>query len=258
MTDNTLGEPTWWLQRDGQLYGPYPLATLRFVLQDRRARPSDLAGPSESGPWQPLGELIASIPPPPAVPSAPPPPVPVAPAPPPPPTLIATPAASSPVTPPRPAGRGGLGWALGAAVLLGLFVAIPLVTVGPVYREARAKAVAQAAKASLQQVGLALEVYTEGNGGLLPPAGQWERGVQTILKEPAQLRGPGGQAFVYNETLSGRRLADIRQQQGLELARDPVAYRRGRGQPDVTLVLRANGAVEEVASAEQPLTPPSR
>jgi hypothetical protein len=147
---------------------------------------------------------------------------------------------------------------LGALILLGLFVAIPLVTVGVPYREARAKAVAQAAKASLQQVGLALEVYAEGNGGLLPPAGQWERGVQTILKEPAQLRGPGGQAFVYNETLSGRRLADVRQQSGLELARDPVAYRRGRGQPDVTLVLRANGAVEEVPAAERPLSPPSR
>lgn len=217
---NELLADNWWLQRDGELYGPYPLATLAFILRDGRAREEDLAGPSPTGPWQPLGTLLVALP-----------------APPPPPAL----APPTPVAAPRPQGSGGLGWVLAGLVLLAALVTVPLVTVGPLYREARAKATREAAVASLEQIGLALEVYAQEHDGLLPPAGQWEAGLKTILTEDGQLGNPGGAAYVYNDSLAGQPLRQVRRTPGEVLARDPGAYGGEK------LVLCANCTVKATA-----------
>lgn len=218
----TEGTPdNWWLQRDGKLYGPYSLATLAFILRDQRARAEDLAGPSPAGPWQPLGAVVAAI--------APPPPLPVALPPPPP----APPTAAA-----APRRRGSsLGWILAILVFLAGALAAPVVTLGPPYCQARAKATREAAVASLQQIGLALEIYAQDHDGLLPAAGQWEAGLKTILTAEGQLANPAGAAYVYNERLAGRPLAQVRRARGQELARDPAVYGGD------SLVLDADGTV---------------
>lgn len=225
-----MGPDNWWLLREGELYGPYSLATLAFILRDQRARAEDLAGPSPEGPWQPLGTLVAAIPPPPPVPVAqpPPPPAPVPPA---------------PRVAPRRKGSSGLGWTVAILVFLAAALAAPLVTLGPPYRQARARASREAAIASLEQIGLALELYAQVHDGLLPPAGQWESGLKTILNEQGQLQNPGGAAYAYNECLAGQPLRQVSRTPGQELARDPGAY------GGESLVLYADGTVK--ATPEQ-------
>jgi hypothetical protein len=143
----------------------------------------------------------------------------------------------------RPKRAGGLGWVLGILLFLAAGLAVPVVTVGPQYRQARAKAARLAATDSLQQIGLALEVYAQNHDGLLPSPGQWEAGLRTILTEPGQLRNPGDAAYVFSESLAGRPLREVRRTPSQELARDPSRY------GDETLVLYADGKVRSVLPA---------
>lgn len=216
----------WWLQRDGQTFGPYDLATLRFILQDNRAQAADPVAATREGPWRRLGDVIASLPPPP--------PPPETPAPPP----------AAPAPPPASNTRFTAGF-LGCLAVIAAFIAIPVFTVGPLYRTAQAKAVARTAESCLQQAHAALETYALTNDGRLPPPGQWETALSKILPNPDQLQGPGHQDFIFNDQVGGKPLDAL--PPATELARDPFPYdARYRAHAPGTYVLTADGAVKLV------------
>lgn len=225
----------WWLRRGGQDYGPYSLSALIYIRQDNRALDSDQVSQDPAGPWIALGELLARVPP------------------------VPTPALESP--PPGQAAPattdGGTPRAmlrptsclLGGLLVLALFVAAPLVTVGPLYRQAQVQSFRSAAEDSLKQLGLALELYAYDHGDRLPPAGQWETTVASVLGQSPPLRSPGGGAYEFNPDLAGRRWSQVRSTPRLWLARDLADYhRRCRAHPPGRYVLDAAGQVSLTAS----------
>lgn len=209
-------DTSWWLAREGEVYGPYDTATVRYILSDHRAMPADPAMIGREGHWSTVGQLLGagfdqSAP----VPGA-----------------AAAPVPGSEPKTVRYRSWSFRGWLMYIAVLLAACAGVAYAIIWPAQaRIDRAKAAA-VSEVNLRQVGVALELCAHHNGGRLPAAGGWEQAVAGYLPTPEAYRsGIHGtpQPFWYNEALSGADFKPLRQVKGLVLLAEPRAVQEQRG-----------------------------
>ncbi len=209
-TCNSCGaDTTWWIARGNDVYGPYDAATVRFILTDGRAMPSDPAVIGRDGQWSTIGQLLSDGP--------------------------ARVAGEAPAQSPGPApakaptryrGWSFRGWLIYAAVVFIACVAVAAAIILPAQRGTKRENAAAASLVNLKQVGAALELHAHYNGGLLPPEGAWEQTVSTYLRDPEIYRSAIGgkpQPFWYNEALSGTEFSSLRGEERLVLVAEPGA-----------------------------------
>jgi len=55
-------DASWWLAREGEVYGPYDTATVRYILAEGRATVSDPAMIGREGHWSTIGQLLEAGP----------------------------------------------------------------------------------------------------------------------------------------------------------------------------------------------------
>ncbi len=203
-------DTSWWLAREGEVYGPYDVATVRYILSERRATLSDPAMIGREGHWSTIGQLLEAG----SDQSAP---------------LAEMPATPSPASAPKPARYRGWsfrGWLIYIGVLLVACVGVAAAIIWPVQRGIEREKAAAVSEVNLRQVGIALELYAHSNGGRLPARGAWERAVAVSLREPEAYRSEihgSPQPFWYNEALSGADFKPLRKAKELVLVAEPGA-----------------------------------
>lgn len=223
-------DTSWWLAREGEVYGPYDTATVRYILAEGRATLGDPAMIGREGHWSTVGQLLEAGPEQPAHQ----------------PETLAAPSTGSGPKPARYRGWSFAGWLIYIGVLMAACVGIAAAIIWPVQRGIEREKAAAVSEANLRQVGVALELYAHHSGGRLPAAGAWEQAVARYLPTPEAYRsGIDGspQPFWYNEGLSGVDLKPLRNVKGLVLVAEPgaVPERLGDVIPRVDNVPRPEG-----------------
>lgn len=209
-------DTSWWLAREGEVYGPYDVATVRYILAEQRATLSDPAMIGREGQWSTIGQLLEAGPDQPA-------------------DQPETFAAPSPVSGPKPARYRSWsfrGWLIYIGVLLAACVGVAVVIIWPVQRGIEREKAAAVSEDNLRQVGVALELYAHHSGGRLPAAGAWEQAVARYLPTPEAYRSEihgSPEPFWYNEALSGADFKPLRKAKGLVLLAEPRAMPEQRG-----------------------------
>jgi hypothetical protein len=205
---------TWWLSRDGEVYGPYDEQTVRYIVRDRRATLDDPAMIGREGTWRPLGELLG--------PDAPQ-------------TAARRPRSTSQEPAPYRHWSAG-GWLVYIAILFAACAVIAGVIAWPTYRQLDAGDGDARSRAHLEQVYLALKLYAHENGGQLPPQGEWTEVVESFIG-PERVQTPAGKAYRLNDTLGGQSLADL-------ATADDVPVLASEPSGDDPLSVRADGTIE--------------
>ncbi len=240
-------DASWWLAREDQVYGPYDLATVRFILADDRATPQDLAMIGREGQWQPLGELIGeqglattgrSLPP-----------------------VAATASTEQTAAPAKAQARYRNCSAGGWLVYVMGFVLVCAAAGGgiiwPAYARVSRESAAQQAESNLRQIGLALQLYAHESGGRLPPPGRWQAVVARYLPDPAayhsRIRGRD-EGYWYNEALAAGNSQQWSNKARLVVAAEPGALDPTSGaspRAEGFLYLYADGQVKAHQPGEQ-------
>lgn len=228
------GEVSWWLQREGQVYGPYDLATVRFILADERVTAEDLARIGGEGEWQALGELLGGS------------------------AEVARPASED--TAPKQEGKyrtwSATGWIVYVGVFLLVCAGAAFAIIWPAWSKIAGGNAAEEAVSNLEQIGLALELYAHEHDGRLPGRGGWEQAVARYLSEPEMYHaGAGGEggSYWYNERLAGGKPSEWSNCRELVMAAEPGAFAEPVGRPpreEGFLYLYADGHVAAHAPGE--------
>ena len=183
----------WWSSREGQVYGPYDLATVHFCRQDGRIVDDDYVRVGE-GAWGLARDVLpthADY------------------------TPKPFPSQIAPVAPRvKPAKSGSSTYVVVALVVgLGLLmmIAVMAAILFPVFARARERVRATACMANLKQISIGLRMYANANAGLLPPGADWSHACSFYLKPRPQ--GPDlwvcpncGRQYVVNPDYSGKPL----------------------------------------------------
>ena len=184
----------WWSSRDGQVYGPFDLATVHFCRQDGRIVDDDYVRIGD-GPWALARDVLpahAEY------------------------TPKPFPSQLAPVAPlvkPAKSSRStylvvGLVVVVGLLMMLGIMAAILF----PVFARARDRAQTAACMANLKQISAGLRMYANAHAGRLPPGVEWSKECSFYLKPRPQ--GPDlwvcptcGRHYVVNSDYSNQLLA---------------------------------------------------
>jgi len=251
-------DTSWWLAREGEVYGPYDLATVRFVLADNRATLRDLAMIGRQTQWRPLGELLSQE----DIATAA-----VQPAP------VTTPGTSerAPAAKPEPKYRNWSvrGWLLYVLLfILGCGVAAWAIT-WPTYAKVSKREAARQSESNLEQIGLALQLYAHDHDGRLPQKGKWEQAVAHYLPDAEAYRtrvGGKEESYWYNDRLAGGDPQQWSNHAKLVLAAEPGAFEEPQPappRPEGFMYLYADGSVAAHPPGHdfgqlEPRTPDSR
>ncbi len=233
-------DASWWLAREGEVFGPYDLATVRFILADDRATLEDLAMIGREGQWQVLGELIGeeglavtgpTIPP------------------------VASTAADEPKgEPARYRNWSVTGWLVYVVVFVLICAGAAGAIIWPMYAGVSRENAAEQAESNLRQIGLALQLYVHECGGRLPLEGKWEEAIACYLPDPqlyrTRIRGEE-EAYWYNDALAGGDPAQWSNQAKLVVAAEPGAFDEPQASPP-----RAEGFFYLHADGEVTAHPP--
>jgi hypothetical protein len=228
------GDVSWWLQRDRQVYGPYDLTTVRFILQDDRVTAEDLARIGDDGEWQALGALLHG-------------------------SIDVAQQVS------RDGGADQEGkyrtwsatrWIVYVGVFLLLCAGTAVAIVWPAWSQIARERTAEDATSKLEQIGLALELYAYEHDGRLPEPGRWEQAVAQYLADPETYHtGAGGNdtSYWYNEQLAGGKPSEWDNCSKLVMAAERGAFDEPAGtppRPEGFLYLYADGHVAAHRSEE--------
>ncbi|MFP3904439.1 MAG: hypothetical protein ACLFWB_09400 [Armatimonadota bacterium] len=197
-------DTTWWLSREGEVYGPYDERTVRYILQDNRATEEDLAMIGRQGQWRPLRKLLEQ-----------------------------TPDDLTTKAPRATRERSGAAqeryrhwsvrqWGIFAAVMVVVCAAAACALVGPTYRAIATREADARSRANLEQIWLALKLHASYHKGRLPHQGEWIKTLEGFAGDET-LRSQGGQRYWLNEKLGGRGLADLPDPSTLIVAAEPGA-----------------------------------
>ncbi len=199
------GEVAWWRQREGQVYGPYNLATVRFILEDGRASAEDLATIGGEGDWQALGELLGDS------------------------KDVARRASEDAGAKQESKYRtwSATGWIVYVGVFLLVCAGAAAAIVWPAWSRIAGENAADDAVSKLEQIGLALELHEHEHDGRLPERGGWEQAVARYLPDPERYHaGAGGKgaSYWYNERLAGGKRSEWSNCSKLVVAAEPGAF----------------------------------
>ena len=181
----------WWSSRDGQVYGPYDLATVHFCRQDGRIVDDDYVRVGE-GEWGFARDVLPTH---------------TDYTPKPFPSQIAP---MAPAAQPAKASRSTY-LVVGVAVGFGLLVMLALMAaiLFPVFARAREKAQSAVCMSNLKQIDVGLRMYVNANAGRLPPGVEWSKECAFYLKPRPQ--GPDlwvcptcGKPYVVNPDYSSK------------------------------------------------------
>lgn len=223
-------DTSWWLTRDGEVYGPYDEATVRYILRDKRARKNDLAMIGSDGQWRPLHELLEE-----------------------------TPHDLTAGTSLGDSGGdrtredkyrhwSGKQWLIFAGVLVVVCVGATCAIVGPTYRDLTARNAQAHTRAGLEQIWLALEVYAAHHDGRFPAQGEWVETLEGFVGAET-LHTPAGRRYWFNENLGGKELASLSHPETLIVAAQPGAMSEKPPDRDF-LYLYADGHIEAVRTCQ--------
>lgn len=223
-------DTTWWLSRDGKVYGPYDEKTVRYIVRDRRAELDDPAMIGRKGTWRPLRDLLE-------------PPVSQAQEP----TTTPQTGAAEQEDPYRHWSIGG--WLLFIAIFLVVCVTVAGAIVWPTHRHLSTRDRHARCRAHLKQIYLSLDLYAHENGGRLPPSGEWMSTIESFIGSE-RAHTPAGRAYWLNETLGGKKLTELAEgEEPAILAAEPGALESGRTDTKY-LCLQADGTIDVQPAAQ--------
>lgn len=160
----------WWLSRDAEVYGPYSLATVRFILADKRARLTDPAMIGSQGAWKPLGELIGPDE-----------------------ELSTTIPAVLPLPDnlvnnnerPNYRSLSRQGWTIFVVACIILAIGISAIIIWPAYRDTYGQSAVRDDAGNLEMIGVALELYAQEHNNTMPTEGTWMECVGEYISDEA-------------------------------------------------------------------------
>ncbi len=232
-------DASWWLAREGEVFGPFDFATVRFVLADDRATLQDLAMIGREGQWQPLGELIGEEGSAATGPT-------IAP--------VASRAPDEPKTEPRYRNWSATGWLVYVVLFVLVCAGAAGAIIWPIHARVSRENAAQAAESNLRQIGLALQLYAHEHGGRFPLQGKWDEAIAHYLPDPqvhrTRVRGKE-ESYWYNDALAGGEPVQWNNKARLVVAAEPGALDEPQASPP-----RAEGFLYLYADGEVRAHPP--
>lgn len=222
---------SWWLSRDSEVYGPYSLATVRFILADKRARMEDAAMIGSHGRWGTLGELLG--------------------------------ADGQPVTVRPQAARPQLlttrhqkerpnyrslskrGWVVFTVACIFIAVGGIAVIIWPAYNVSYGEHATRNVSADLEMIGVALEMYVRQHDGVLPEQGKWAEAIQSYIGDEAAYMpyvGPDTEGYEIPAGIAGAKPAMWAKPESV------VILSQDDGPPETRLKLYGDWMVRPVAA----------